>query len=204
MKSETETFTDPRDGKVYKTVKIGNQVWMAENLNFDCEGSKCYDNDPKNAEKYGRLYDWETAMKVCPPGWHLPSKEEWVELVNFAGGGRTAGKKLKAKSGWSQFLRGRDISEYLKGREVNGTDEYGFSALPGGYTGFDERFFFGGEIGYWWAGTAADDAGDIGKGCAYRFNMHNLDDKVIFIVNSYKFLLHSVRCIQDKARRDVV
>jgi len=205
FKMESKTFTDPRDGKVYKTVKIGEQVWMAENLNFECEGSKCYDDDPSNAEIYGRLYDWVTAMKVCPPGWHLPSKEEGVELVDFAGGREIAGKKLKAKSGWNESWKGMKISkEDLKGREVNGTDEYGFSALPGGYTGFNECFFFGGEIGYWWTGSSSDDAGDWGKGCAYRLNMHNLDDKALFIVNSYKFLLHSVRCIQDKARRDVV
>jgi len=84
--SAPTTFTDPRDGKVYRTVKIGNQVWMAENLNYDAPGSKCYNNNPANAEKYGRLYDWETAKKVCPAGWHLPSNDEWKVLVDFVGG----------------------------------------------------------------------------------------------------------------------
>jgi len=144
-------FTDPRDGKIYRTVKIGNQVWMAENLNFDCPGSKCYDNDPKNANIYGRLYDWETAKKACPPGWHLPSNEEWQALVDFAGGGEIARKKLKAKNGWN--------------RNGNGTDEFNFSVLPGGY-GYIQKFgnFFSnnvnyrniGYLGFWWNSSTED------------------------------------------------
>jgi len=109
-------FTDPRDGKVYKTVKIGEQIWLAQNLNYEAEGSL-------KDKKYGNRYTWEQAKKACPSGWHLPSKEEWQILVDFAGGNEIAGKKLKAKSCWT----GKD------GVSGNGTDEFGFSALPGGY-----------------------------------------------------------------------
>ena len=133
---------DKRDGKTYKTVKIGTQIWMAENLNYDAENSKCYENKPENCEKYGRLYDWETAMKACPYGWHLSSDKEWQVLVNFAGGKEVAGKKLKAKSGWNSY----------KGKSGNGTDGLGFSALPGGngYSGYyGDRFINVGVSGFW-------------------------------------------------------
>ncbi len=85
--NETGNFTDPRDGKKYRTVKIGNQIWMAENLNYETPtGSYCYDNDPANCGRYGRLYDWENAKKAVPPGWHLPNIKEWESLVDYLGG----------------------------------------------------------------------------------------------------------------------
>jgi uncharacterized protein (TIGR02145 family) len=173
-----ETFTDPRDGQVYRTVKIGNQVWMAENLNFDCPGSKCYDNDPKNAEKYGRLYDWETASKACPPGWHLPSYDEWRTLVDFAGGDKVAGKKLKAKSGWD--------------KNSNGTDEFGFSALPGGFGNSGGSFGNVGSNGDWW--TA--DAYVYYRFCADRY-MDYYDDYIGWDCDLLESNLFSVRCVQD-------
>jgi hypothetical protein len=70
-------FCDTRDNKIYKSVKRGDKVWMAQNLNFDAPDSKCYGNKPANCNKYGRLYNWDTAMKACPSGWHLPSAAEW-------------------------------------------------------------------------------------------------------------------------------
>jgi len=79
-------------GKTYKTLVIGSQTWIAENLNFDASGSRCYDDEFRNCYKYGRLYNWETAKKVCPAGWHLPTNAEWSELVSS----KLAGKYLKA------------------------------------------------------------------------------------------------------------
>jgi len=135
LKTYTGTFTDSRDGKTYKYAKIGTQTWMAENLNYNAEDSKCYSNSVANCSKYGRLYTWHTAMDVpsnyrgassnanpsgvqgvCPDGWHLPSDAEWAVLINFAG--ENAGTKLRS-SIW------------------NGADSYGFSALPSG-NGFAE------------------------------------------------------------------
>ena len=120
-------FTDSRDGKKYKTVKIGSQMWMAENLNYNASDSKCYDNNPDNCAKYGSLYNWNTAKTACPKGWHLPSKAELEKL--------TSAVKLKAKSGWNS--------------NGNGTDNFGFSALPGGYGLSGGLFSNVGYIGNW-------------------------------------------------------
>ena len=118
-----DTFTDPRDGKKYKSAKIGKQTWMAQNLDYHGEDGYlglCYGDEPKkkikkpeNCKKYGRLYDWNEAKKACPKGWHLPSDKEWQTLVDFAGGEKVAGKKLKSKSGWSEF----DFFEWITALE---------------------------------------------------------------------------------------
>jgi len=124
-------LTDKRDGKKYKVVKIRKQTWMAENLNYDAKGSKCYHDKLENCQKYGRLYDWSTAKKACPSGWHLPSDKEWDVLIETAGDDRYK-LKLRAKS-WL------------------GTDEFGFSALPGGCRGGPTGGGLGlGEFGFWW------------------------------------------------------
>jgi len=164
-------FTDPRDGKVYKTVKIGEQIWLAQNLNYEAEGSLCYDNDPANAEKYGRLYDFETAKKDCPHGWHLPSNDEWNTLVNAVGGEDTAGKYLKTNSGWIG--------------SGNGTDSFGFSALPGGDGYPDCSFSLVGNQGIWWSADYA-----------YIWYME-WASKCIYYCNYAERFLFSVRCIKD-------
>jgi uncharacterized protein (TIGR02145 family) len=174
--TEKGSFTDTRDGKVYKTVKIGTQIWMAENLNYEAEGSKCYDNNPANGQKYGRLYNWETAKKACPPGWHLPSDAEWQELVNSAGGDKIAGEELKAKSGWNS--------------NGNGTDEYGFSALPGGRGYSDGVFDFAGSNGYWWSATEYS-----ASSAWYRYMLYGRAD--VLRDSNDKTYLRSVRCVQD-------
>jgi len=140
------TFTDVRDGKNYRWVRIGEQVWMAENLNYNAEGSECVKNCEANCNKYGRLYNWWTATKVCPSGWHLPSDAEWDVLMKFANPSCTdnrdcanAGTKLKATSGWNTD------SGYIAG-----TDNYGFSALPGGIGYSGGSFLNVGDEGNWW------------------------------------------------------
>ena len=86
----------------YKTFKVENKIWMADNFNMEVPGSWCYDNNPENCKKYGRLYTYEAALKNCPKGWHLPSDQEWTELINYLGGEDIAGKVLK-ESGKSKF-----------------------------------------------------------------------------------------------------
>jgi len=142
------TFTDKRDGKKYKWVTIGDQMWMAENLNYETGNSRCYDDDQKNCAKYGRLYDWETALTVCPAGWSLPLINDVWKLMDVGG------EKLKAKSGWEW--------SYSSDEDGNGSDDFGFNALPGGghflflregEYGSSERYdgFKGiNYSGYWW------------------------------------------------------
>ena len=191
------TFTDTRDGKVYNKVEIGTQVWMAENLNYAVEGSKCLgeggeviiDWDEKanpiktktlsnseiqaNCEKYGRLYTWNAAMTACPVGWYLPTNDEWQTLEDYAGGARTAGTKLKSSTGWETY----------NGKPDNGTDEYGFSALPGDY-GKGDGSFNGVGDGYWWSATECDNHA--------LFRM--VRDVKHYFDTTY---LLSVRCVQD-------
>ncbi len=114
---------DERDGKVYKTITIGNQTWMAENLSYNLtSGDFDYQNDEATITKYGRLYEWETANNACPFGWYLPSKEDWFDLVNCMGGVDSAGVKLKSKESWLPY-NGDYFANNLSG----------FSAIPGGY-----------------------------------------------------------------------
>jgi uncharacterized protein (TIGR02145 family) len=172
------TFTDSRNSKTYKTVKIGSQIWMAENLNYNASDSKCYDNTPANCNKYGRLYNWNTAIKACPSGWHLPGKAEWHIMIEAVGGYSIVGTKLKAKSG------GNTGSSYKLG-----TDNFGFSALPGGYGDSGGSFNFSGYNGYWWSSSehlSYAYSRDVGYNYAY-VNRDSYDKSNLF----------SVRCVQD-------
>ena len=132
-------MTDDRDGQTYRTVKIGNQVWMAENLNYKTEKSYCYNDSAEYCTKYGRLYEWNDAMRACPDGWHLPLLSEFKTLVDAMGDTLTAGDKLKSTSGWLQ--------------ERNGTDDYGFSILPIGARSASGEFINKEWLGYLWSST---------------------------------------------------
>ncbi|MBR6853878.1 MAG: fibrobacter succinogenes major paralogous domain-containing protein, partial [Fibrobacter sp.] len=118
------SLTDGRDGKTYKTVKIGDQVWMAENLNYAVDGiGHCYEDVPENCEVAGRLYKWDVAREVCPEGWHLPSKAEFDTLLSFVKREYeeeqcSLADMLKATSGWNYGYQG--------------CDKVGFSAVPAG------------------------------------------------------------------------
>jgi uncharacterized protein (TIGR02145 family) len=169
-KSKTQ-FCDERDGKKYVYVQINTQVWMAENLNYNATSSKCYSNSEANCTTYGRLYNWSTAMAACPSGWHLPNDAEWTTLVNLAG------TKLKATSGWNN--------------DGNGTDDYGFAALPGGAGNSSGDFYFDGLEGNWWGAREL-----VGSGNAYGWRMgYSYEDARYF--GDGKSYLYSVRCLQN-------
>ena len=162
-------------GQTYKTTVIGTQTWMAENLNYaTAYGSWCYDNDPDKCTTYGRLYDLATALTICPTGWHLPDTTEWNTLESAVGGTATAGTKLKANSALWLVLN-------------TGTDDYGFSALPGGDC-VGTAFGHIGYYGYWWTATP------------YGSFLH---DRIMSY--SWKYVFHnyaltngfSVRCLKE-------
>lgn len=129
------TFVDERDGQVYKFTTIGNQVWMAENLNYSLSELavlepdsgklvspivKCYD-DNEDCSGIGRLYNWYAAYYACPNGWHLPSETEWLSLINSMGGNENANARLRTKTGWKILNRNEN---------PNGTDDCDFSLAP--------------------------------------------------------------------------
>jgi len=249
---QKDTFKDDRDGKEYKIVKIGVQVWMAQNLNYNASGSKCYgeggltyediEEGPgialssseiqANCDKYGRLYDWSTAMAlpstcnrdncselikvprrgICPSGWHIPTNADWEKLYRFVDGygyrwvdgssgkeepyrSETAGKYLKAKSGWPATEdEGMSVNH-------NGEDSYGFSALPGGRGSFGgESFtvFYGIDfIGGWWSTSEAKDR-SFRDCCAYFWYVPANRDAAsngLFTKDE----VFSVRCLRDQS-----
>jgi uncharacterized protein (TIGR02145 family) len=189
------------EGETYETVKIGNQIWMARNLNYAVSGSKCgkgsslSDENTPTCDTYGRLYTWATAMGlpsgcnstafcsigyprrgICPSGWHIPSPADWTALENFVGRSSTAGTKLKSTSGWNS--------------NGNGTDNYGFSALPGGYGFSNGNFYSVGDEGHWWSDTEND------ASTANNWGMNYNKDYVSGGLGSKPYL-YSVRCLQD-------
>ncbi|MFA5648142.1 MAG: PEGA domain-containing protein [Bacteroidales bacterium] len=191
----TGTFTDSRDRKTYKYVTIGKQVWMAENLAYlpsvvgDGKSSQTtpyyyvYDYNGKdvtaakataNYTTYGVLYNWPAAMNACPTGWHLPSDAEWTQLTDFVGSNH--GIKLKDKSGWNS--------------NGNGTDDYGFSALPGGTRYSSGYFLYIGNGGYWWSATEGTT-----YGAWYRLMSYSSSN--VFRNDDSKELGFSVRCLRD-------
>ena len=215
------TLTDTRDGQTYKTVTIGDQVWMAENLNYAYTGvpynysgntsdstSWCYKNEPENCAKYGRLYTWAAAMDsvgtwttngkgcgygsecsptgtirgICPEGWHLPDTTEWNTLFSAVGGSFTAGTALKSTSGWNED----------EGESGNGTDSFGFSALPAGYRYNGGDYDNEGYDAYFWSST------EYNSNYAYYMLLYyNYDYAALYDGNkNYGF---SVRCLKDGA-----
>lgn len=140
---EYGTFTDSRDGFIYRTTEINGQVWMAENLHYRPDSLPdiaCYDDDEYYCDVYGMYYNPEEANKVCPSGWHLPSDEEWNALFNFVSDSLTAGTYLRAKNAW-------DVSLYP---EADGAmDDYGFSAAPAGVYVFGDE----GKVGFFHSAT---------------------------------------------------
>jgi len=169
-----DLIKDTRDGKTYKTIQISGKVWMAENLNFgeminSSENQKnnstiekfCYDNKQENCEKYGGLYQWNELMEyneielikgICPEGWHIPSRADYIEMITQIPQeipGRGNGKKFKSQTGWQINNNENSI------QDSNGTNETGFTAIPGGAF-IDKSFVAINERACFWTSTSKD------------------------------------------------
>ena len=177
------SFTDSRDGKIYKTVTIGTQTWMAENLAYKASsGCWAYNDSISYVAKYGYLYNWGTALTICPTGWHLPTDAEWTTLTTFLGGESVAGGKLK-ETGTTHW-----------NSPNTGTNESGFTALPGGYRYDSGTFSNIGHYGYWWSSTEGSTSS------AWVRNFYYYGSGVGSYSNNYssKDNGFSVRCVRDK------
>ncbi len=188
--ASANTLKDLRDGQVYRIVKIGDQVWMAENLNYETDSSFCYNDSVKYCTKYGRLYTWAAAMNACPDGWRLPSETDFKNLVNAVGGKDSAGIKLKSNSGWNDY----------DGVSGNGTDAFGFSALPAG-TGDANQYGAMNHTADFWGSTecGTENSPEPGNGCAYELYLDYRNAEVSLPSYAAKDVVLSVRCMKDES-----
>ena len=174
---EYGVLTDSRDGQSYKTVKIGSQWWMAENLNFESVNSYCLDDDVAKCAIYGRIYIWSAALSACPEGWHLPTIDEFDIMVNSVYGGPDA-------------LTSSSIN---CGRRAKCSDYYGFSVIPAGYITINGSFGLSYEETSFWSSSEYDFLH------AYAENL-NYDGRYGVYSSSFiKYSGMSVRCLKGEA-----
>ena len=173
------TITDSRDGHIYSTVQIGSQCWLQKNMNYQTGNSWCYENNSANCDTYGRLYDWQTALGVCPTGWHLPSDAEWTALTTYLGGDSIAGGKMK-ETGTTHWLS----------PNTGATNSSGFTALPGGDRTGNDEFYYVTESAFFWTSS------ELTSTFAYsRYIEH--DKNVVNPNANSKTFGFSTRCVRD-------
>lgn len=176
----TGKFTDPRDKKTYGWVKIGNQVWMSENLNYSIPGGSWnFKDDPQAAAFFGKLYDWKAAQKACPKGWHLPADSEWTVLIDSLGGENIAGGKLK-ETGFDYWLS----------PNKEATNSSGFSGIGSGYRYNEKSYKDLLRMGMYWTAT------EINTEDAFYRCLTN-SSPAIFRYSGEKFIGMSVRCVRN-------
>jgi uncharacterized protein (TIGR02145 family) len=190
----------------FDSVKIGNQIWMKENLDVDrfrngdtiseikseSEWQKAgenkqpawcyYENDSANGKIFGKLYNWyavNDARGLAPKGWHIPSDEEWTTLTDYLGGDDATGGKMKSTG-----------TQYWNSPNKGATNESGFSGLPGGFRYDDGGFFYIGSYGYWWGSSE----GITGSAWYRNLYFDGSDVYRYYYVKDYGF---SVRCLRD-------
>ena len=179
----TGSFVDERDQQTYKTVTIDTLTWMAANLNFAMDSSYCYDNEPANCEKYGRLYEQNVIDRACPNGWRVPTKQDFERLVDLAGGKSIAGMHLKSVTGWAEH------------EGIRSTDTLEFSGLPAGYgVGVDgvNSFYSEGMHASFWCSTPCTKNNDL-----YNLGLSESYDAAPINCSTNIFpLSHSIRCVK--------
>jgi len=211
------------DDITFKTVVIGTQTWMAENLNCNISGSKCYNNNEYYCDTYGRLYDWETAMAlyshcndlsycvmkepyqgICPSGWHIPNNEDWSVLMNFV----NPNCPLYSVNGTVSVASCADAGAKLKAKSgwnggIAGKDVYGFSALPGGIgckgegLSCNDNFYYAGDKVYWWS-TGFNSVWSSGDKNAYYYALGlSSGDDIANRAGLPSSYLISVRCLKN-------
>lgn len=190
FEKDSGIFTDERDQNKYKWVKMGDQIWMTENLSYDSgDGCWVYGNDEINAVTMGRLYTWETALVACPSGWHLPTDIEWEELAYYVSNTKGPYTKVEDGDDW------KDLAIHLKSvtgwkNDSFGTDDFGFNGQPTGGHSYNGEYFHKGEYVYWWSSTSSSNDHAWFRYMNY-YNYYFLRD---FLKKEYAF---SVRCIKD-------
>jgi uncharacterized protein (TIGR02145 family) len=177
---QNNTFTDSRDSKTYKSLTLGNDEWMVENLRFiPTSGSYVYTNISNYENVFGRVYDWATAQTIAPQGWHLPSDSEFTALIKYLGGNTVAGSKMKSGGCalWESPNKGA-------------TNISGFNALPAGgrYSGNFTNIY---TSAFFWTSTSSDAAD------AWSYALY-YDETATSRNAEPKVQCMSVRCIKDK------
>ncbi len=143
---QSDSLFDARDSKVYKTIKIGSRVWMAENLNFEVKNSWTYQNLPENGKKFGRLYSWDAAFQACPSGWQLPSDNDWKDLERFLAMPESEIEKTEDWRGTNQATR------------LVSDTSLGFNLLFGGYRNLPSNFLLLDSQAFFWTSTLLYDS----------------------------------------------
>ena len=172
-------FLDERDNQVYRTIQIGEQVWMAQNMNYYVEGSDCYASDTLKCLSNGRMYPWIIANQICPNGWHLPDTADFNRLVDF----------VKQNNG------GKDIAPNL----ITGKkDIFGFSSITSGGYGTGAKFTEG-DKQYYWTSTALEEDPETIENESWLAWVRYLSasGKYLSYARFNQKWLLSIRCLKD-------
>jgi len=195
-------FTDNRDGKSYRWIKIGNQIWMAQNLAYNTHKDGCcyYDDERVLAGYFGYLYDWNIAMNVAPKGWHLPSDSEWEQMISYLKENSYSYNEIKGDDAIAKSLC---INKFWGESDVKGSvgnndytdviNKTGFSALAAGCKDNFDGYLGIGVYAKWWTATDGD---KIGAYCRTIYFENKTIDRGEFYTND-KTMAYSVRCIKD-------